>query len=205
MPFTVRLATAGDAEECLAIYTPIVRNTTTSFELEPPTVEEMRERIVRTMERYLWLVCESTDPVVTGTRRQTGGKSSEKSGTDEGEIVGYAYATSFRPRPAYQWNVETTVYVREDSRGRGVGRALYTALFERLCEQGFRTALAAIALPNAASVAMHERFGFKAVGIFHSSGFKLGRWVDVGWWEKEIQPLAAPPALPTLPLPPRDV
>lgn len=168
----MRLATVDDALQTRAIYAPIVAETAVSFELEPPSVEEMRRRIETTLLTHPWLVCERDG------------------------IIGYAYAGVFRARPAYQWTVEVSVYVHAAHRGKGVARALYASLFECLRAQGYRTALAGIALPNSASVALHERMGFRSVGVFHHVGFKLGTWHDVGWWELSLQELPSPPPRP---------
>ena len=166
----IRLATETDAEGMLAIYAPIVLETAISFELEPPTVEEFRGRIGQTLARYPWLVCEIG-----------------------GEIAGYAYASEYKPRAAYRWSVEVTVYVNADFRRRGVGRTVYAALFERLRAQGFYNAYAAISLPNDASVGLHESLGFEHLGTMRNVGFKLGRWHDVGWWQMELLPASGAP------------
>jgi L-amino acid N-acyltransferase YncA len=158
MDRTLRLAEPADAAGVLAIYEPIVRETAISFELEPPSEEEMRRRIESILERKPWLVCEL-----------------------DGGVAGYAYATSYRERPAYQWSVETSVYVHPGQQRRGVARALYTALLAALRAQGFCSALAGIALPNPASVAFHEACGFQWIGVYRSVGYKLGAWHDVGW------------------------
>jgi phosphinothricin acetyltransferase len=171
----IRLATPDDAAAVLAIYAPIVRDTATSFELEPPDVDEMGRRIDETLKRFPWLVYEN-----------------------EQGVGGYAYAGTFRSRPAYQWTVEVSVYVREDVRGQGIGRALYESLFDRLRTQGYRNAVAGIALPNPASIRLHERLGFRKVGVFHRVGYKFGAWHDVSWWEL---PLNSSPDRPTAPLP----
>ena len=176
MPPTIRLAKPGDAAAIQSIYTPTVAETAVSFELEPPSVEEMRRRIETTLLTLPWVVYDSDG------------------------VVGYAYAGLFRSRPAYQWTVEVTVYVHPAHRGMGVGRALYTSLFECLRVQGYRTALAVIALPNPASVALHERLEFRPIGVFHNVGYKLGTWHDVGWWEISLQSPPNPPLRPrTLP------
>jgi phosphinothricin acetyltransferase len=113
---------------------------------------------------------------------------------EQGVVLGYAYAGSFRTRPAYRFTCETTVYVGAEARGRRVGRRLYDELLRRVTQQGFRTAVAGITLPNPASVALHEAVGFKPVGIYHKVGFKFGQWHDVGWWERELLPYVdAPP------------
>jgi phosphinothricin acetyltransferase len=155
----IRPAAPADAEGFLAIYAPIVRDTAISFELEPPTADEFRARMTKA---HLWLTAE------------------------EDGILGYAYAGIFRERPAYRFTAETTVYIHERARRRGVGRALYTELFRQLGERGFVTAVAGITLPNPSSVALHESIGFKPVGVFHKVGFKFGQWHDTGWWERAI-------------------
>jgi len=176
MPPVLRLAREADAESLLAIYAPLVRDTPISFELVAPPADEYRGRIGAVLTTTPWLVCE------------------------EGEaILGYAYASKFRPRPAYQWTVETTVYVDSKHYQRAIGRALYETLFECLRLQGYRTAIAIIALPNPASVALHEKVGFLPVGVCHGVGFKLERWHDVGFWERSLQELrGSPPAPRTL-------
>ena len=173
---SIRLATVEDASQIQSIYAPIVAETAVSFELEPPGVEEMRRRIQTTLLTLPWVVCEWDG------------------------VVGYAYAGLFRSRPAYQWSVEVSVYVHASHRGKGVGRALYTSLFECLRVQGYRTALAGIVLPSPTSVALHERVGFRSVGVFHHVGYKLGAWHDVGWWELSLQDLSDPPTPRPLPV-----
>lgn len=159
----VRLAQPLDAPSILEIYAPIVTSTPTSFELETPTVEEMANRMRGVLARYPWLVVER-----------------------ESQILGYAYGTVHRARPAYQWSVETSVYVDETARGQGVGRLIYQTLLSICRRQGFRQALAGIALPNPGSVALHEAVGFKHFATFPTMGFKFGQWHDVGWWRLEL-------------------
>lgn len=169
----MRLAEEGDAEQIAAIYAPIVAGTATSFEVMPPDAAEMRRRIAATLEQYPWLVCERG-----------------------GEIVGYAYATQHRTRAAYQWSVDTSVYITADCRRRGVGRSLYAALLAALPLQGFFNAYAGITLPNGGSVGLHEAMGFQPVGVYRQVGFKLGQWHDVGWWQRPLQPHAEPSGPP---------
>src|SRR5262249_18063159 len=125
----VRLAHAGDAESIAAIYEPYVRDTAISFEVEPPTADELRTRLRTVLAHAPWLVCER-----------------------DGAVVGYAYAGRFHARAAYQWTVETTLYVGSADHRRGVGSALYAALLDALRAQGFRAAVGVIALPHPASV-----------------------------------------------------
>lgn len=165
----LRVAVAGDAEAIAAIYAPIVASTPISFEEIAPTVAEMRTRIEKTLAAYPWLVAEL-----------------------DGTVAGYAYAGRWRERPAYRYSVEVTVYVRESAQRRGVGTALYGALFRILAAQGFHRALAGIALPNDASVALHERVGFTPVGVFREVGRKLGAWHDVAWYERALSAAGAP-------------
>ncbi len=169
----IRLATAADASAIHAIYAPIVRDSVISFELEPPTVAEVAARIAKTLEVFPWLVDER-----------------------DGRLLGYAYASRHRERVAYQWSVDVACYVHEDARGRGVGRGLYRALLAILRRQRFQGAFAVIALPNAASVALHESVGFAFVGRCREVGFKLGRWHDTGWWQCRLGEPAANPAPP---------
>lgn len=173
MTTTIRLATAQDAAQVLAIYAPIVRATVISFELDPPTVDEMGQRITGTLARLPWLVCEQ-----------------------RGEILGYAYANPQRAGAAYQWTVEVSVYVHIQHQRAGIGRAVYTALFQILALQGFCHAYAGIALPNPASVGVHAALGFQPVGVYRQSGYKLGAWHDVGWWYLALRPATSAPQPP---------
>jgi phosphinothricin acetyltransferase len=160
----IRLATAADAAPIANIYRPIVESTTISFETEPPGDDEMRRRIVEAAERYPWLVCDI-----------------------DGFVAGYAYAGRHRARAAYQWSVDVSVYVDASRRRRGIGQGLYTSLLAMLAAQGFFNAFAGIALPNPASVALHESLGFEPIGIYRHVGFKLGAWHDVGWWQRPLR------------------
>ena len=169
----IRSARPDDAAAIQAIYAPVVRDTTISFELEPPMIDEMRARIVSTTAHLPWLV-----------------------GLDEaGAVVGYVHAGKHRERAAYQWSVDVTAYVHSQHRGRGIGKRLYGRLFELLTVAGYCQAFAGIALPNAGSVALHESLGFSPIGVYRNVGFKHGAWRDVGWWQKQLQ-------LPSMPQPP---
>jgi phosphinothricin acetyltransferase len=173
MPPVIRLATEHDAEQIQAIYAPIVRDTAISFELEPPTVPEMQQRIGKTLDHLPWVVCEH-----------------------HGALQGYAYASPHRTRAAYQWSVDVSVYVHAHARHSGVGRAVYGSLFQLLALQGFYNAYAGITLPNPASVGLHEAVGFQPVGVYRAVGYKLGGWHDVGWWQFTLRAPASSPVPP---------
>jgi L-amino acid N-acyltransferase YncA len=180
-PATIRDADpARDAAACAAIYAPHVESAPTSFEERAPGAAEMAARIERVAATHPWLVAESG-----------------------GEVVGYAYACEYMERPAYRWAAGVSVYVADGQRGQGLGTRLYEALLERLRRQRFQVACAGITLPNEASVALHERLGFAAIGISRRIGWKRGAWRDVGWWQLELVPPSAdPPAEPLSPGPP---
>ena len=169
----IRIARAEDGAGVAAIYDPIVRDTAISFEVVPPGEAEMRRRIGATLATHPWLVCGEVN-----------------------HVRGYAYASRHAERAAYRWSADVTVYVHADSRGRGVGGALYTALLEILVAQGFRRAYAGITLPNAASVGLHEAHGFARIGVYPGVGWKLGAWRDVGWWGRALAPEPETPPEP---------
>ena len=175
MTALIRLATSGDAAAIQQIYCPIVRDTHISFEHTAPTVSEIAARIEATLAQYPWLVCEL-----------------------DGRLAGYAYASAFRARAAYQWTAETTVYIHADFQRRGLSRALYTSLLAVLRQQGYCSAVGVIALPNEGSVRAHETLGFRKVGIFKNVGHKAGAWRNAGWWQLELR---APPKQPRAPRP----
>lgn len=156
---------ARDAAACAAIYAPHVEGSAVSFEERVPDAAELARRIERYRTGHAWLVAER-----------------------DREVVGYAYATAFNERPAYRWSAGVSVYVAAGERGRGIGRALYEALFDRLRERGFRMACAGITLPNEASVGLHESLGFRQIGMNPEIGWKQGAWRDVGWWQLELTP-----------------
>ena len=169
----IRMATPRDAAGIHAIYAPIVRDTFVSFELEPPGESQVAQRVAATLRKYPWLVCE-----------------------DAGGVAGYAYASEHRERLAYQWSVDVSCYVHPRARGRGIGKSLYLALLRVLRAQGFCNAFAGIALPNDASVALHESVGFTPLGRYRNVGYKLGAWRDCGWWQCAFGALASPPPTP---------
>ena len=159
----VRDARVTDAPAVQAIYAPVVVGSVISFEETPPSVDEMAGRIEAYGRAYPYLVVES-----------------------EGQVVGYAYASRHRDRAAYRWSADVAVYVAETARGTGVGRALYDRLLPALAERGVHAAFAGITLPNPGSVRLHERVGFELVGVYREVGFKFGRWLDVGWWQRRL-------------------
>jgi phosphinothricin acetyltransferase len=173
---STRLATVDDAPAVAEIYRPYVESTVISFELTAPDSNEIARRMTALMPRLPWLVC------------QRGA-----------QVVGYGYASAHHVRPAYQWSVDTAVYVHADHHRTGVGRELYQRLFPLLVQLGYVNAYAGITLPNAKSVGLHESFGFRPVGVYRHVGFKFGAWHDVGWWSLDLQPPpASPGALRTL-------
>ncbi len=174
---TIRTATPDDADAIAAIYAPIVRHTTISFEWEPPTAADFRARIDKVLARHPWLVAVDA----------------------ANAVAGFVYAGTHRDPPSYQWSVNTSAFMRADVRGRGVGKALYTELFRQLVALGYYHAYAGIALPNAASIALHESVGFRPLGVYENVGYKFGAWRSVGWWQRELQPLPAEPAPPRRP------
>lgn len=181
LPPAVRLATPHDAQAALDIYAPIVRNTIISFELTPPSLAEMRQRIEQTLKDYPWLVYVDTEV---------------NAEVDASRVLGYAYASAHRSRAAYQWSVDVSAYVHERARRRGVARSLYEAVFAILARQGFYNAYAGIALPNPASTGFHEAMGFELVGVYRKVGFKRDAWHDVGWWQRPLQERAEMPRPP---------
>jgi L-amino acid N-acyltransferase YncA len=169
----IRLATPEDAAAIAAVYGPYVASTVISFEVVPPDAAEMQKRVAAVLARLPWLVCER-----------------------DRRVVGYAYASPHHVRAAYQWSVDTAVYVSAEHHGVGVGRELYGALFPLLLRLGYVNAYAGITLPNPKSVGLHESFGFEPLGVYRHVGFKFGQWHDVGWWSLPLQPLPASPRPP---------
>lgn len=156
----IRHARPDDAGDVAAIYNPFVNETAISFEELPISVDDMRARIERVQRQFPWLVADVA-----------------------GSVVGYAYAAPYHARAAYRFTVETTVYVGRGHGGRGIGTELYTHLIDSLRGLELQSAIGIIALPNPASVALHERVGYKKVGEIASAGKKFGRWIDVGFWQ----------------------
>jgi L-amino acid N-acyltransferase YncA len=160
---------ARDGGGCAAVYAPFVSDSAVSFEERVPGPQEFAERIERTSRTHPWLVAD----------------------TGEG-VIGFAYGCPHRERAAYRWAADVSVYVAPEHQRRGVGRALYGSLLPLLVRQGLHVACAGITLPNEASVALHESFSFKLVGVYRRIGFKGGKWWDVGWWALELQEPVTP-------------
>lgn len=170
----LRAAHAGDAAALADIYAPYVTDSFVSFETEAPDAAEMARRIENGGDLYPWLVAEAGD----------------------GRLMGYAYACAFRPRAAYRFSVETTVYCAAGLSRSGLGTRLYEALLQVLAEQGFTQAIGAISLPNPASVGLHEKLGFTSAGTYRRVGWKLGAWHDVGLWQRPLADENTKPAEP---------
>ncbi|MDG4513746.1 GNAT family N-acetyltransferase [Streptococcus suis] len=159
----IRNAQVEDAANLVAIYAPYVEKTAITFETQVPAVEDFANRIEKTLKKFPYLVA-----------------------VDEGQIVGYAYASTYYARAAYDWTVELSVYVQKEARGKGIGTLLYTALEEELTARGFKNFLACIALPNPASIALHEKRGYLQVAHFKKVGYKFGTWHDIVWLQKSL-------------------
>lgn len=166
----IRVATPQDAEALLAVYAPYVTDTAITFEYEVPSLTEFRERIRHTLERYPYLVMEQ-----------------------DGEILGYAYAGPFKERAAYDWAVETTIYVKQGMKKQGIGRKLYQALEDILIRQNILNLNACIGYPTVEdeyltrnSMEFHQHLGYRLVGQFYQCGYKFGRWYDMVWMEKLV-------------------
>lgn len=170
---TIRLATEADSGALLEIYAPYIRDTAISFEYEVPSVADFRERVIKVLTKYPWLVCEI-----------------------DHKIVGYSYASQHRERAAFGWAVDASVYIHPDYHRKKIGKALYVALLELLKVQGFYNVYAGITSSNEKSLRFHETFCFKQVGFYRNVGYKFGQWHDVAWMELA---LAEHPAVPEQP------
>jgi phosphinothricin acetyltransferase len=170
----IRLAGQEDAAGVADVYRPYVEDSRISFEEHAPDAAEMARRIIGDRPGFHpWLVAEEAN-----------------------EIKGFASSSPFRTRPAYRWSVETGIYLAAGAHGRGLGKRLLVMLTDLLERQGYVTAIGAIALPNDASVRLHEALGFVHAGTYRGTGFKLGQWIDVGLWQKELAPRSPAPAEP---------
>lgn len=171
----IRAARPADAGPIADIYAPYVASGTISFELEPPDTRTMARRMAASDGLYPWIVA---------TEGEDGG------------LLGYAYATRFRDRPAYAYVVETSIYLSGAVQGQGTGRLLYEALIGTLRAQGFTQAIGVVALPNPGSIALHEAVGFRRAGVYREVGYKQGRWIDVGIWQCALNESRVPPVEP---------
>ncbi|ADG76341.1 Phosphinothricin acetyltransferase [Cellulomonas flavigena DSM 20109] len=180
LPVRVRDATVADAAACAAVYAPYVRDTTVSFEAEPPTTAQMADRITASLATHAWLVAE----LPTGS-------------PGAGRVVGYAYAAPYAARAAYRWACGTSVYLEPGRRRTGAGRALYTALLERLAALGYRQAVAGYTEPNPASAGLHASLGFEVVGTLRGVGHKHGAWRDVTLVQRPLGDGSRTPPAPT--------
>ena len=159
----IRQATMDDAAQLCDIYNHYVLETPITFEEQPVTIEDMVQRIQDTLQSLPWLVW------------------------DQGQrLLGFCYASKWKGRCAYRYSLESTVYLRPDAVGRGVGSQLYGALLDELRQRQFHTVIGGIALPNPASVALHEKYGFEKVAQFKQVGNKFGEWIDVGYWQSPV-------------------
>jgi phosphinothricin acetyltransferase len=167
----VRLATEADAAAIAATYRPYVENSRVSFETEAPDAAQMAWRMESGL--HPWLVAE-----------------------DDRRLLGYASSSPYHRRPAYRWTVETSIYLAPEAQGRGLGRLLLSSLIDLLTRRGYVTAIAAVALPNASSIALHQGLGFERAGTYRGIGFKLGQWIDVSLWQRDLAPRMGEPAEP---------
>jgi len=172
MTVLIRLANEADSAAIADISRPYVEDSRISFEEAAPDAAEMARRIAGDLPGFHpWFVAE-----------------------ENGRLLGYAASSRFRPRPAYRWTVETGIYLAADAHGRGIGKSLLATLLNMLERQGYVAAIGAIALPNDASVAVHEKLGFFHTGTYRQVGFKLGEWIDVGLWQRDLVSRSARPA-----------
>jgi L-amino acid N-acyltransferase YncA len=154
-----------DAAACAAIYAPHVAAGVSSLEERPPEPHEFADRIRIASRTHPWLVAEL-----------------------DGQVVGYAYGSRHHERAAYRWSADVTVYISAEHHRRGVGRALYAALFPLLVRQGVYEVCAGVTLPNDASVGLHESLGFAPIGVYRNVAYKFGQWRSVGWWQLSLRP-----------------
>lgn len=156
----IRNIKPDDAAQICEIYNYYVQNTIITFEESLVTEDDMKSRIIQNNKKHPWIVF-----------------------TDKGQIIGYAYASEWKSRCAYKHSVETTVYLRPDAKGNGIGSLLYKELLAGLKDKNLHAAIGGIALPNEASIALHEKLGFEKIGQFKEVGYKFDKWIDVGYWE----------------------
>ena len=160
----IRPVTEHDVKGICEIYNYYVKNTVISFEEKTISLHEMEQRIFTQSIDYPWLVYE-----------------------DEGKVLAYAYASKWKARSAYRFTLEATIYMSSDCQGKGVGTKLYQTLFDELATRSVRSVMAVIALPNLASIRLHEKMGFEKVAHFKEVGYKQKKWIDVGYWQKMFE------------------
>ncbi len=160
----IRPCQPGDVAQITEIYNHYITHTTITFEEQPLTVEQMRARIEAYTQLYPWLVAAN----------------------DEGQVLGYAYASKWKERAAYRHTAESTIYLRHGCEGQGVGKALYGELLKQIRQQGCHVVLGCIAIPNDASIGLHEHMGFVKVAHFKEVGRKFDNWLDVGYWQLQL-------------------
>ncbi len=156
----IRKAKISDATQIASIYNYYVTNTIVTFEMVPILDRIMADKINKTIKKYPWLVFE-----------------------ENGQILGYAYATDWKPRGAYKYTVESTIYLRNNQNGKGIGSKLYAELISQLRTLKLHSVIGGIGQPNEASIALHEKFGFQKIAHFKEVGFKFDKWVDVAYWQ----------------------
>ncbi|KJD33432.1 phosphinothricin acetyltransferase [Tamlana nanhaiensis] len=159
----IRPFKAEDIPQILEIYNYYVLNSTATFDLEISTIDAFKDKLLGIQADFPFYVFEA-----------------------ENQILGYAYASKFRPRPAYNGTVESTVYVKHDAHGKQIGSLLYTKLIEQLKQKKYHTVLGVLTIPNASSIKLHEKFGFKQVAELQEVGFKFGEWQNVGFWQLKL-------------------
>jgi phosphinothricin acetyltransferase len=161
----IRPVRPGDAVSIAGIYNYYIENSGITFEEIPFSVHEMEERILEISAKYPWLVWE-----------------------EAGDVTGYAYVNTWKERAAYRYAAELSIYIKHDCQGKGMGRELLRRLLEEVRKTDIHALVSGITLPNEASVALHEKFGFKKIACFNEIGFKLDKWLDVGYWELIVPP-----------------
>ncbi|MBL7819052.1 MAG: N-acetyltransferase [Saprospiraceae bacterium] len=174
--YSIRPILASDAAGCLEIYKNYVETGSITFDYTTPTIQEFQNKITDTIREYPWLVCLKNN-----------------------QIAGYAYASKYRYKTAYQWSAESTIYLSGQIHGRGLGSLLYETLLKILSLQGFYNIYAAVTIPNTQSEMLHAKLGFYEIGIFKNNGFKLGKWHDVKWFQKTLKDYKINPKIPLNP------
>ena len=169
----IRLAKPTDSAAMLDIYSPYIENTSLTFETITPSIPDFTQRIENYLQLTPWLVADK-----------------------DGKVAGFAYASKYRDRTAYQWSIECSIYVHDDFLHTGIGTELYSTLFRILKHQGFTTVYAVINLPNEPSVEFHEKMSFRHFATFEKVGFKLGQWKNVGWWQLQLNEYENEPYAP---------